>query len=224
MFKKLIHITFIGLASCASIPPQAPQLSEELGNQIASLEKSHITLLHAYFDERRDRVDEFINKVWVPEFTNTFFSNPQIQDAWDHIVQSQDTQERMEFFIAVGPQLQDVINEKRSELIKPLDELEQEIEKAIREEYNLARSANNTLTSFLTTASKIDENRQRYLKMLNISDDKISSIINQTDDVLNKLVATGEKVQTQADNLDEYKQKAVEYLQKMKELKDKVFK
>lgn len=222
--NRLLFLVLTVLTSCATIPSQAPQLSEELGSKLTSLEKSHLSLLHAYFDQKRAIVDEFINNVWVPEFTNTFFSNPDIQSAWNHIVTSKDTKERMDFFVFIGPQLQSVIDEKRQELVKPLNDLEQELESAIREEFNLARSANNTITSFLTTASKIDENRQRYMKMLNISEDKISSVIDETDQVLNNLVSKSEKALSKEAELKKYEEQADEYLKKIKELKSKISK
>jgi len=212
------------LASCTTIPQQAPQLSEELGNKINSLEKSHLTLLHAYFDQKRAEVDRFIDDVWVPEFAGNFFSNAQIQEAWDHIVQSKDTKERLDFLLAATPPLQAQITEKRQELIKPLDDLEHQVEAAVREEFNLARSANNTITSFLATTAKIDENRQRYMKMLNISEDKISSVISETDEVLADLVAKSEDVPAKIDDLKKYDAQAGEYLKKLKDLKDKLSK
>lgn len=52
--------------SCASIPKQAPDLSAALGREINVLEKSHLSLLHAYFNERRAKVDEFIETTWLP--------------------------------------------------------------------------------------------------------------------------------------------------------------
>src|SRR5688572_20253385 len=182
MTRPLVLLLCITLASCATIPSQAPQLSEELGNKINSLEKSHLTLLHAYFEQKRALVDQFISDVWLPRFAENFFSNPQIQDAWNKIVQTNNTTERLEFLLAAAPHLQITIDEKRQELLKPLNDLEHQVEAAVREEFNLARSANNTLTSFLSTAAKIDENRSRYLKMLNISEDRISTVITETDD------------------------------------------
>lgn len=224
MSRLLLLLTIILATSCATIPSQAPQLSEELGNKINSLEKSHINLLHLYFDQKRSIVDNFINTVWVPEFTENFFSSAPMQDAWSEIIKSNDTKDRLDFFITVGSKLQIVIDQKRQELITPLNDLEKQTESAIREEFNLARSANNTLTSFLTTAAKIDENRQRYQKMLNISDDKISAVINETDDILNTLVTKSTEVLSKEAELKEYKAKADEYLAKMKALKDKVIK
>jgi SMC interacting uncharacterized protein involved in chromosome segregation len=210
------------LSSCVSIPRQAPLLSQELGNRISVLEKSHINILNSYFDHKRKAVDDFMENVWLPEFASTFFSKPEIEEAWKEIVESDDKQGRLEFLLAVGPELQVVINEKRQELVAPLDELERELESAIREEYNMARSMNNTLTSFLTSAAKVKENQQRYLDMLKITDDKIGKAIDQTDKIVSELLGYAQQVAEAESKIRAYTLKAEEYKIKLNELKDKI--
>jgi hypothetical protein len=92
----------------------------------------------------------------------------------------------------------------------------------IREEYNTARSINNTLTSFLTSASKVKENQQRYLDMLKITDDKITSAIDQTDKIIGDLLSQSEKVADAQNKVKEYTTKAEEYKEKLNALKDKI--
>ena len=221
--KRLYFLfTSVVLSSCISIPKQAPELSEQLGKQISSLEKSHVSLLNSYFDQKRHAVDEFVDKVWLPEFAANFFKNPEISDAWNEIVNSKDTKDRLDFLVFVGPQLQEIINEKRQELTAPLNALERELESVIREEYTNARSMNNTLTSYLVSASKVKENQQRYLDMLKLTDDKISKAIDQTDSVIGNLVSEAEKVKDAVDKVEKYSSQADEYKKKLIELKDKI--
>jgi hypothetical protein len=221
---KIFSQLFIAVlvSSCISIPKQAPQLSEELGNRINSLEKSHISLLNSYFEQKRKAVDEFIERTWLPEFASNFFSKPAISEAWNEIVESKDTKDRLDFLVAVGPQLQIVINEKRQELIAPLNDVERQLEQMIRDEYNTTRSINNTLTSFLTSASKVKENQQRYLDMLKITDDKITGAIDQTDRIIGDLLSQSEKVVDAQNKVKEYTAKAEEYKEKLNALKDKI--
>lgn len=201
--------------SCVSIPKQAPELSVELGKKVSSLESSHINLLRSYFEQRRERVDEFVESTWLPLFAENFFTNPQIKAAWDQIVQSKDPKERLDFLLFVGPQLLEVINEKRRELIAPLDELERDLEAAIRNDYNLARSMNNSLTSFLESAVKVKEDQQRYLDMIGVTDEKVSKAIDDADEVLEDLVS-------KADKIEDYTDKAESYKKKFKEIRDKI--
>jgi hypothetical protein len=210
------------VSSCISIPKQAPELSEELGKRINSLERSHISLLNSYFEQKRKAVDEFIETTWLPEFAGNFFSKPAISEAWNEIVESKDTKDRLDFLVAVGPQLQVVINEKRQELIAPLNDVERQLEQMIREEYSTTRSINNTLTSFLVSAAKVKENQQRYLDMLKITDDKISGAIDQTDQIISDLLSQSEKIADAQNKVKEYTAKAEEYKEKLNALKDKI--
>jgi len=176
---KIINVVslagILALAGCASIPPEAPELSAELGKRISAIEDSNITLLKRFFDQKRRGVDRFIENEWVPEFANQFFSNDSISRAWDTIVRENDKKQRLLFVVKTGPKLQEKINEKRLELIQPLDQLERRIETKIRDEYTQARAMNSSITSFLLSASKVAENRNRYLEMVGVSDGSIDN-------------------------------------------------
>ncbi len=187
--RQLIAVT-IFVAGCASVPPEAPQLSAELGKRISAIEDANITLLHRFFDQKRDQVDRFIEQEWVPVFANEFFNNPTISGAWNTIVREDDKKQRLTFLIKSGPRLQKAINAKRLELIQPLDDLERRIEKKVRDDYVQARALNNAVTSFLLSASKVSENRDRYLESAGVSDQQVGKWINQTDDAVANLLST----------------------------------
>lgn len=52
--KKILIIAAVTcMSACVSIPPEAPELSAELGNQIAKIEQSNLTLLQRYFDHKK---------------------------------------------------------------------------------------------------------------------------------------------------------------------------
>jgi len=202
--KLIILISALFISSCATIPKQAPSLSEELGIKINSLEKSHINLLHSFFNQKRELVDEFIVKEWVPAFTEEFFTNKTIKDAWEEIASSNNKEDRTKFLTMLTPKLQNKINSKRIELIKPLDDLERELEFKIRNEYNIARSINNSITGFLYSASKVDENRKRYLEMLGVTDDKIDNALSKTDNFVNQLVKQGNVTLEKEQQIESY--------------------
>lgn len=208
----LFLCVFVG---CASIPPEAPTLSQELGNRISSIEDANINLLHKFFDQKREQIDEFIQKEWVPTFAEEFFSLPKISNAWDTIVKENNKQDRLKFIVLLGPKLQSKINNKRLELIKPLDDLERKIEGNIRSEFNQARAINSTITSFLFSASKVDENRKKYLEMIGVKDEKLTNVINKTDDICNELVEKSHDVKDKVDA-------GLSFVKKIKELKAKI--
>ena len=153
-------------ASCATIPSEAPELSAELGNRIAEIEKSHINLLRRFFDEKREHADKHVFEVWLPLLAEKVFDDPRTQALWKRAVDSDDPQDRVQFIIWMGPKIQERINAKRNELHNALDQFERLTERELRDAYLQARAINNSLTSFLTSASKVEKNRERLLKII----------------------------------------------------------
>lgn len=192
----LVALTLaFSLGGCVSIPPEAPELSTQLGQRIGAIETSHITLLNRFFDQKRAQVDQFIQNEWLPEFANQFFANPAIASAWNTIVSENDSQQRLMFLMKTGPKLQEAIDQKRQELIKPLDDLESSIEQKIRADYDQALALNNSITSYLTSAAQVAENRNRYLQALGVNDSQVAQLIDQTDTAVSKLVSQSTSLQ-----------------------------
>lgn len=208
-------LVFIGIVGCVSFPPEVPELSVELGNRILAIETSNIALLHRFFDRKRNEIDRFIEQEWVPTFAEEFFSTEYIADVWDTIVSENNKQDRLRFIISTGPKLQEKINSKRLELIKPLDDLERRIENMLRAEYAQARAINNSITSFLISASKIVENRNRYLGMVGITDEKMADFIDETDNAVSGLLKKTKDSQEKVDA-------AKEYIKKIKSIKGNI--
>lgn len=205
--KSIQLVVFAGLitfVSCASIPREASELSMELGNRISSMEEANITLLNRFFDQKRSEIDNFIQNEWVPEFTDDIFSNPTITNAWDTIVAENNVADRREFILRLGPRMQQKINEKRIELIQPVDQLEHRIEQQLRSEYAQMRSINNSITSFLVSAAEVEDNRNQYLRMIGVSQGNINQVINQTDTAVSNLLNIANEAQNNVERSEEF--------------------
>ncbi len=204
MIRRLAKIwllaTVAALPGCASIPAEAPELSAQLGARISAIEAAHNRLLGQFFAEKRKAIDEFVQDVWVPAFAAEFFGDPQIDAVWAQVVASTDPQDRLKFIVMVGPRLQERINRKRLELIRPMEDLERDVKARLKLEYDQARAINNTLTSFLQSASDVDANRKRYLEMLGVSDEQIGRFIDDTDAAVSDLV---DKTKSAQDRLND---------------------
>lgn len=213
--KVAILVFMFMIVGCVSIPPEAPQLSVELGKRINSIEGANIKLLNKFFDQKRKDVDDFISEEWTPLFAKNIFSNPRISKTWNIIVKEDNKEDRLTFLIKMGPKLQKKINEKRLELIAPIDQLERTVEKAIRKEYIQARAINNSISSLLISASEVIENRNRYLEMIGVTDNKIENIIDKTDDFVSDLLSKAQDAPSKVD-------KAKVFIKKMKSLRDSI--
>lgn len=183
------------MSGCAVIPQEAPELSSELGKRIASIEESHISLLRKYMDEKRKQVDAFIKDEWTPKFAEAYFKQPNISNVWDQVVASGNKSDRLMLLTLVGPKLQERINKERVKLIKPLDDIEREIERKLRDEYRQAKAINNSITSYLASAAKVAENRDRLLEMAGIEDEEIRKAINDADKAVENLMTSKETIE-----------------------------
>tara|TARA_B110000090_G_C13338205_1_gene430017 strand:+ start:380 stop:1045 length:666 start_codon:yes stop_codon:yes gene_type:complete len=215
-FKKIRQLSLITISllmmACVSIPPEAPELSAQLGNRISAIEQSNLTLLHRYFDRKKQDIDDFIQNEWVPEFANQFFVEPAIANVWDQIVASGNKQDRLKFILKTSPKLQQRINQKRVELIHPLEVLEQRIETKLTADYAQAKAINNSITGFLLSASKVVENRDRYLEMVGVTSDEITQFIDKTDSIVADLLQNSQDLEGKVT-------KGEKYLQKINELR-----
>ena len=205
-------IFVVSLFSCASIPREAPVLSQQLNTEIQELENSHLGLVHSFFELKRKNAKEYINTVWLPLFAEKYFKQQDISNMWNLVVNEDSPEDRLQFILATAPALQEEINLQQEKMIAPLDKLEYKLEQSLKEKYTNARSINNTITSFLFSASKIDENRQRYLNMIGVSDDKISKTINKTALITEKMLNTANSVDNRYDAIQENIQNYTEQL------------
>lgn len=201
----LILVT-VSFAGCATVPKEAGQLSAELGKQISSIEDSHISLLNKYFKGKKNEIDNFIKDEWAPLLTKKFFENSEISDAWNTVVTNNDKTEREEFLAMAGNAIQKQVTRKRLELLKPLEDLEDALEREIRLAYNRAYSMNNTITSFLFSTSELTENQNRYLEMIGVTDKKISKVIDESDNIVSKILSIKDIAESELNTLKSYKE------------------
>lgn len=209
----LVIMTALTCAGCANIPPEAPQLSVELGNRVSALQDANLTLLHRFFDMKRAEVDRFVDTEWVPTFTREVFADPMISETWDTIVKENNAADRAMFFQKVCPKMQAAINNKRAELVKPLDDLERSIEQKLRDDYAQVAAINNSITSLLVSASKVEENRNRYLSMIGVTDKTVAQAIDRVDDVVDGLLGAAKEANDKV-------ARGQQYLKELKEIGD----
>ena len=212
LLLPVLAVSFLG---CASIPPEVPHLSSEIGKRISTIEDSNITLLHRFFDQKRRDVDEFIREEWVPAFAEEVFSTELVKNAWDTIVRENDKTERLKLLVRLGPRLQVRIDQKRNELMKPLNELEELIENNIRREYSQVRAMNASVTSFLLSAAKVAENRNRLLESAGVTQSQVDELVNQTDVAVASLLGSSQLV------LDKV-ERGEQFIEKIKSLNDSI--
>ena len=199
------------------VPSEAPELSVQLGQRISAMEEVHIKLLHEYFEEKRDQVDAFIIREWVPEFAENVFDDPTIENIWEQVVQSGNKHDRLQFFVRMGPKLQAKINEQRLFMIAPLDELERTMEIKIRQEYLQAKAVNNSITSYLVSAVKVAQSRDKYLAKVGITNEKMDEAIDDVGEVVDFLTEKRSQGGEILDASEKYREKLKDILSYIKQ-------
>jgi hypothetical protein len=157
----LLPVLFLG--ACATVPREASHLSGELGSRIEALEQAHMTLLRLYFQERRERIAQFVEEEWMPAFVDEVFADPRVATVGAEVFADGSAEDRLRFMQTVGARIQSTIAEKRRVLMAPIDELEAAVGERLRAEYAQARWANTQLTTLLSSATALDEQRGRFL-------------------------------------------------------------
>ncbi len=215
--RNIITSSFLSfiLIGCTNVPSEAPELSSELGKRIQLIEQSHKSLVHQFFDEKRKQVDAFLYEVWLPLFTENFLSNKKVENVWEQVVRSNNKENRLQFILRTAPKIQKALSDKRAELHEPLNTLERDLLASLSSEYDNMKSINNTLTSYLTSASDIAESRQRYMDMVGVSENKYSNMLDSISDTVSGLTKHVNK-------MEEYESHSEKYIQTFNELKNKM--
>ncbi len=204
-FTLILCIVLLACYSCVSVPRESVELSKNLGMSIQETQRTHVALLKSFFDEKRDKVDRYINEVWLPEFSNQFYSIPAVQDKWGEICNSGDAQEMRKFTIEVGTRIQKKIKDKRDEMIAPLDEAEKLLEEELLLHYNDLQVSNTILTNYLASAAKVKKTQTEILNALGVNEKEYRSTLNAAYSFMGE-------INNKVDILDEGKEQTEEYL------------
>ena len=99
-----------------------------------------------------------------------------------------------------------------SGIVQPLEDVEQALSARLTSDYDQMRAINSTLTAFLQSASKVEENRKRYLEMIGVSDKTMESAIDTTDQVVGRLVSATQDVSQMVEDTKEYRNKLADLI------------
>ena len=215
MYKVLYFSITISFLSCVSVPKESIMLSESLGTALNETERTHFSLLNLFFQEKRAQVDKFMEDTWIPEFSKDFFSNPKVSEKWNAVCATNDDSEKLKFITNVGVSLQKKINEKRQELIAPLNEMEQTLEEKLLANYNSLRVTNSVITNYLMSASKVKDTQINALKMLGIEQ-------GQLDNTLGEVYSIMGDINDNVSNITTGKDASEAYLKQLQDLSKKL--
>ena len=155
IIKTLLTVAiFIGVVSCASIPASTATLSQEVIAEAGSMHQLNIALVNQLFDERKDKVNDFINNQYIPKFVTNFES--KIPPGTDI------SAELANILKSVMP----VINRKRDSLQGLLDTQRTQVISSLNESYSNYQQASSTLQNLISSAVKLKQSEANTLAQI----------------------------------------------------------
>ncbi len=176
-------------ASCATVPTEATTLSSELGGRIQESKILHENTVRLFMTEKRAAVDRFLDTEWLPEYARNSFGSPAVQAVWEQAVKTTDPKERLQVITGLATRLQSRVNKQRTEMMQPLDAIEQSLIQQLEEHYSEMLAMNSTLTGLLGSAAKSSETQAKILSGLHLQQ-QLSTSLSKADEIV-KLMTQG---------------------------------
>jgi hypothetical protein len=79
----LVLLASLTLACTPRVPKEAVELSTAVGEGIVAMQTRHEAMVRAYFDLSRQRVEDFLQHRWVPEFLQSFVQESEVIELLD---------------------------------------------------------------------------------------------------------------------------------------------
>ena len=189
---KIVRLAVVALmvtmASCASIPPEAVQLSSTLGQMISKAKAAHINMVDQHFDQLALQVDKFA----MGEYKTAFLDNVR------KLMKQRDPN-----FTALTDAQYDAamtrIMNNRMTWLKTVWANKQTVLKSLEDYYALMEQANAEVTNLIRSAASVENTRNKlandFTSQFNIqSRDLESKLMGSANDVSNMLSGALQKV------------------------------
>lgn len=184
MLKKTLAVCgVILLVGCSDIPKEVPELSYTVGQDIAAMQASHISLIKALFHEMKQRRIDYVDDVWAPLFVQKFVSKGRLRDiaagtvVWDDAAQDFVTPKPATAETALvssivfwGQAAIKQIAAKKAKLLAPLNAKEAKLLAEVDAGYTRILAANSQITAFITTLRGVQELDDQLLKTVGLGD------------------------------------------------------
>ena len=192
------------LHGCASVPDESVELSARLGKQVNRLEQSHLALLQQYFENERERVNQFFYEEYVPEFSRNYFSDPGISESLELVCAAEEPADRLRAMTILSTAAQKELAKRRQALIQPINEAERALEHAVRAEYVTAEKMNSAITGLLDSAVEAQGVGEEVLGAFGVQPDDVANAVTRIDGAVTGLL---EGAQSAEEKVTEFRQK-----------------
>lgn len=183
--RPFLSVAVVLAAACVHVPKEAPELSRQVEGRMLALRSAHLATVRAYVAAKRVQVDRFVAEQWVPAFTQNVLSSGAVQS---EIAKATTPARQVELFSGLGLRIQKQIDGKRTEMMRPLDELERQLVGSVQTAYDEALAANSALTALLEAHADTTQKKDELLQRFAI-DEKLSAAFEKAERVVGLMTA-----------------------------------
>lgn len=184
----LVAATVMVSASCASAPRESAVLNREVGLMIASAREAHLALLETWMDERRDRLELFLEERWIPRFLADYLPRSAVLDS---LRAAEDEAARGRILQLFGEAAVAEVARVRDVKLRALDRMERLVRRRVEDHYVRMLRANEAVTRHLSSVAGTVELRDRAARRLGLPDPHDLVPLEPIDRAVAELVETG---------------------------------
>ena len=186
LFRLLIILPILIFLACASVPKEIVELSYMVGQDLSAVHTSYMTLIRTHYAGLRNQAINILETRLIPTFLEDFIESGELIK----MAQGDDPKIVLE---DVKDWVDMAMEQKKRELIDPINSDEEELIKLVDEAFSRLIRANATITAHLNSIRKVQQVQDEALKAMNIKElrDKINegliSSSKKTKEAINKL-------------------------------------
>ncbi len=210
LFNAVLIVIAFGIGGCATVPKEVVELSYTVGEDLEAVHTSYTALIQRHFDNLRTQATTVLETRWVPAFLADFIQRGELIQS----VQGPDPKMVLEDVRDWAEVAIETIEEKRKELIDPINKDEEALLASVNEAFARLIRANAAITAHLNSLRKVQEVQDETLQALNLKDlrDKINT----------GLISASEKAQIAIEKLKEAEGSLDKVKEKGKQLKGRI--
>lgn len=165
---------------CVSIPKETVTLSRTLGSDLKELHLSHGSMVRIHYGKIIQEVNDFVDNKYAPFIIHYVLSaelekykngEPSLYGSIEVAGKSatkEETEEALNSMAEFQEAARAQIEEKRRELLVPIENQQSEILAQINQSYDAAIYANVTITGYLESVRKVKEAQQEALSRIGL--------------------------------------------------------
>ena len=158
----LLMVVIFLLNGCAGrVPGEVLDLSNTMGEDLKALHLSYRQLITTHFDSLRRQTDAFLQNQWMPTFIKDFIDRGNLVQLVQTPLANQRDADVTEWVVAA----MEAVNQKRSQLMKPLDDEEKTLLEMVDSSFALLDQANSKIYAHLKSLSKLNEPMESALNI-----------------------------------------------------------